>query len=300
MCAETICEGVVKVYRTVTGEVHALRGIDATFPSGAVTAIVGPSGSGKSSLLRVLAALDRPTAGKVIVEGVNLADLPQRQIRSVRSALVGYVFQQPNHNLIPQLSVRQHLEYARGARIRKRARRSKASSGAAYAGQNSDVLGGTADDAPTESALLEILGLASRARHRPHELSGGEQQRLALGQILMEGSALVVADEPTAELDTRSSGAVLDLIRGLASWGTTVIMSTHDWQATESADQVLQLRDGAVQQETRRAGTATDGEALAVFDSTGRIQLPESAMHLFPNARARVNVREDGVWLSTP
>src|SRR4029453_17427640 len=164
------CTGVVKIYWTATGEVHALKGIDADFPGGGITAVVGPSGSGKSSLLRILACIDRPTAGQVRVGGTEVAGLGPGKRRHLRKNLIGYMFQRPAENLISYLTAAEHLETA--ARLR----------GASPHGDARDPLG----------------ALAPRARPapRPHEPSGGEQQRLALASAVIGGPALVLADEP--------------------------------------------------------------------------------------------------------
>src|SRR6266542_971960 len=176
------CTDVVKIYWTATGEVNALKGVDATFPEAAVTAVVGPSGSGKSSLLRIMAGLDRPTAGQVRVGNESLAGLRPGRLRRIRRRLMGYVYQRPADNLIPYLTVDEHLKLA--ARLR---------------GVRGD--GGGAE-------LLELLGLGPRRHHLPRQLSGGEQQRVAFAQAVVGAPAVVVADEPTAELDSATGRRV--------------------------------------------------------------------------------------------
>lgn len=309
---------------------HALRGVDAVLPAGIVTAIAGPSGSGKSSLLRVLAALDRPTAGQVTVAGVALAGLLERQLRTVRHRHIGYVFQRPSHNLVPQLTVREHLVHAALTRGAVR--------GFGGAGRSSDRDRGARrsdgiDHDLDADELLDLLGIATRADRFPQELSGGEQQRLAFAQAVVGHPALVIADEPTAELDTASAAALLTAVRRLAALGTAIVVATHDTRTMTAADHVLHLRHGSVAGEVRRDRAADprpdhdgsdvqDGdddvpadpvqppaegpveapveEVLAVVDATGRIQLPPEALRLFPQRRARLEVRDDGVWVSTP
>jgi putative ABC transport system ATP-binding protein len=214
------CQGLVKEYATATGTVRALRGVDATFPAGRVTAVVGPSGSGKSSLLRILACVDRPTAGSVLVGGTDVAALGARRRRRVRRQLVGYVFQQPGDNLLSYLTGREQLELA--ARLR-------------------------GPERPGEvDRLLAALGLEHRAGHRPEQLSGGEQQRLAFAAAVVGGPALVVADEPTAELDTEAGERLMQAVLGLRDEGVSLVLSSHDPVVTGAVDAVVRLHDGEV------------------------------------------------------
>jgi ABC-type lipoprotein export system ATPase subunit len=261
------CSGVVKIYWTATGEVHALKGVDASFPHGTVTAVVGPSGSGKSSLLRILAGLDRPTAGTVRLAGMELAAMSRSGLRAARRRLVGYVFQRPAENFIPYLTVMEHLRVA--AELRGRWNPQEARS------------------------LLELLGLDHRRHHKPGQLSGGEQQRAAFAQAVIGEPALVVADEPTAELDSRSGTSLLETIAELTQTGVGFVVSTHDPQLVRAADRTLQLRHGAVEAETWEA------KLLSVIDASGRIQLPPQALQLFPNRRAELII-EDGTVRITP
>jgi putative ABC transport system ATP-binding protein len=213
------CSELVKTYATESGRVYALRGVDATFPKGKVSAIVGPSGSGKSSLLRVLAGMDHPTEGSVKVGEDEISRASSKVLRRVRRK-VGFVFQRPSDNLISYLNVLEHVKLA--ARYRR--------------GPSRD---------PME--LLELLGLAQRADHRPEQLSGGEQQRVAFAQAVVGGPELVIADEPTAELDSHSSEALLQVIHVLAEEGQSVVLSTHDPQAIDVADKTLFLRHGILE-----------------------------------------------------
>ncbi|RBY88766.1 ABC transporter ATP-binding protein [Blastococcus sp. TF02A-26] len=261
------CEGLVRIYWSPSGEVHALKGVDVVVPAGRVTAITGPSGSGKSSLLRILAAQDRPTAGRAVIAGQSLGGLSTRGLRTLRRRSIGYVFARPAQNLSPHLTVREHL--AAAARLR----------------------GTEGDDA---AELVDRLGLADRVDHRPAELSGGEQQRLAFAQAVTGRPALLVADEPTSELDSRTTADLLEAVRGLAGTGTTVVLATHDPLAAAAADRVVHLRSGTVAHEE------VAGRRLAVIDGDGRIQLPEDALARFPDRRALLEVTEDGVVLREP
>ena len=221
MPSRVACAGLVKEYVTATGTVRALKGVDAVFPAGRVTAVVGPSGSGKSSLLRILACVDRPTAGSVRIGGVDVAALGARGRRRVRRRLVGYVFQQPGDNLLPYLTARGQLELS--AQLR----------GQEKVGEEVE-------------RLLVALGLEQRAGHRPEQLSGGEQQRLAFAAAVIGGPALVVADEPTAELDSEAGERLMRAVLGLREQGTSLVLSSHDPVVTGAVDGILRLHDGEV------------------------------------------------------
>ena len=211
------CVDLVKTYRTPTGAVHALRGVTLGFPGAALTAVVGPSGSGKSSLLRVLTGIDRATSGEVWVGPRNVARASGRGLRRLRRDVVGYVFQRPSDNFLPNLTIGQHLRLAsRGS------------------------------GAPEGADILGRLGIAHRINHLPDELSGGEQQRAAFAQAVVAGSAVVVADEPTAELDSESGALVMDGVRALVEAGVTFVVATHDGAVRRLADEVIELEHGRV------------------------------------------------------
>jgi putative ABC transport system ATP-binding protein len=266
-----VCEGVVRIYWSPSGEVSALKGVDAVVPAGRLTAITGPSGSGKSSLLRILAAQDRPTAGRAEVAGQALTGLSIRRLRRLRRRHIGYVFPRPAQNLLPGLTGAEHL--ARAAAYRGVPRREAARQAA---------------------ELLDLLGLIDRAEHRPGQLSGGEQQRLAFAQAMIGRPALVVADEPTSELDTATTADLLATVRALTRTGTTVVLATHDALAAGTADRVIHLRSGAVAHEEE------DGRRLAVIDGDGRVQLPEEALVRFPDRRVLLEITPEGVVLREP
>jgi putative ABC transport system ATP-binding protein len=230
------CQGVVKTYRTAASEVRALRGVSAEFHRGALTAVVGPSGSGKSSLLRVLCGLDRPTSGSVFVEGAAVHRESGRALRRLRRDTIGYVFQRPSDNFFPYLTVEEHLRRA------------------AMGGQDAEIDAGE---------VLARLGIAHRSGHLPGELSGGEQQRAAIAQVLVAGAGIVVADEPTAELDETSGRALLDTMARLEV--VTFILATHDPTVWRHADDVLGLDHGRVRPRAR----AKPSEDVALGEEDG-------------------------------
>jgi len=212
------CEGVSAEHRSAAGVAHALRDVDLAAPHGRLTVVAGPSGSGKSTLLRVLAGLLRPTAGRVEVAGTDLAQLGAGALRRFRRRTTGVVLQRPADNLVEYLDARQQLQLA--ARLR-----------------------GTAVDA---DELLGALGLAGREHARPAELSGGEQQRVAFAAAAVGPPAVVLADEPTAQLDAASAAVVIGAVRALVDRGATVVVSSHDHDVMDAADHLVALHDGRV------------------------------------------------------
>jgi putative ABC transport system ATP-binding protein len=265
------CAGVVRIYSIPTGEIHALRGVDASFPRRTISAVVGPSGSGKSSLLRIIGALDRPSAGSVLVDGQPIDQVSARGLRHLRRRAVGFVFQRPGENLLPGVSARDQVAQAGRLRgLHRRAARTDA------------------------DELLGDLGLGDRRDHRTEELSGGQQQRVALAQAVIGEPALVIADEPTAELDTASADLLLERMRAMADRGVAIVLSTHDPRVVAAAERTLTLHHGAVASET------TDAGVLAVIDDAGRVQIPPAELGRFPDRRAVLTVADDGVIHLSP
>ena len=248
------CEQLVKFYETPTGRVQAVRGVDLDFEAGVTAAVVGPSGSGKSSLMRMLACLDRPTAGVVVVDGVDLWRMSERSRARARAGLVTHIYQRPNDNLFGHLTAEMQL-----ARLAGR-------------GASLDVV----------HHWLETLGLERQRSLRPAQMSGGERQRLAFARAAVSGHRLVLADEPTAQLDSANAAAVLDAIDVLAERGMTTIVATHDRRVLDRVRNVVELRDGAV------SAVITAGTRLSVIDRSGRLQLPPDMLEQFESGRARL------------
>ena len=268
---------VVRIYRAAAGEVHALRGVDVDFPEGSVTAIAGPSGGGKSTLLSILALRDQASAGTVRVLGHDVTEARSSALRELRRTAIAWVPQRPGRGLLPHLSARDNL--AQIARIRGR----------------SGGLGG--------EEALGMLGLTHRADARPGRLSGGEQQRLAVAAALMHAPGLVVADEPTAEVDDPNAERVISAFLAVAGQGATCVLSTHDARALALLPRVLQLRQGVLSAERSSDAVAGGGvapAAEAVIDSAGRVQLPPEALSLFPGRRAAVRIEGGAVLLEPP
>ena len=213
--------GVTKRYRQGRGRyVDALRGVDLEVQRGEFLAIMGPSGSGKSTLFNLIGALDKPTAGEVTLGGLSLPKLRSRQLAYVRCRHIGYVFQA--YNLVASLSALKNVALP-----------------AVFGGA------GVAEADRLAAAQLEAVGLGHRLDHRPDQLSGGQQQRVAIARALVNEPALLLADEPTANLDHRTGGEVIDLFRELgATRGMTVVSTTHDHQMLKRSDRVAWIRDG--------------------------------------------------------
>jgi ABC-type lipoprotein export system ATPase subunit len=246
------CGDLVKTYRTASGEVRALKGLSAEVPAAALLAVVGPSGSGKSSLLRLIAGLDRPTSGMLMVEGTSVHAASARALRRFRRATVGYLFQRPSDNFLPHLTVGEHLRLARGLTHRP--------------------------PRIEQEQLLATLGIEDRIDHLPSELSGGEQQRAAIAEVLMGGATIVVADEPTAELDSTSARYVMDTMVALARAGVTFVVATHDRSVMRRADTALELEHGA-----RRTSGGTPADRSRRADAAGAA--PAATRHAPMRAR---------------
>jgi ABC-type lipoprotein export system ATPase subunit len=251
-----VCENVVKIYKVADLEVVALQGLDLVVEDGELIAIVGASGSGKSTLQNILGGVDLPTAGRVEVAGRELVTLSERDRTLYRRRVVGFVWQQTARNLLPYLTAAENVELPmtlegmeRGARRRRVAE------------------------------LLDLVGLAARADHRPDALSGGEQQRVAVAIALANGPSVLLADEPTGELDSDSASQLFETMRAVNSeLGVTIVVFTHDPLVSEQVQRTIGIRDGRTATETLRrrrdGGERLVAEELAVLDRAGRLQLP--------------------------
>lgn len=220
------CRDVTKTYVMGSQKVHALRGVNLTFERGEMTAIMGPSGSGKSTLMNLIGALDVPTSGDLEIHGKNLAKLKSNDLADLRNETIGFVFQQ--FNLLGRSSaltnVKLPLRYSRKP---------------------------LADIDARAAECLEMVGLGDRMDHRPMQLSGGQQQRVAIARALAGSPSILLADEPTGALDTKTSGDIMDLLTGLAQQGITVIIVTHEAEVAEYATRKIYFRDGQIERDER-------------------------------------------------
>jgi putative ABC transport system ATP-binding protein len=220
-------DGVTKDYLLGSTVVKALRGLSLSIESGEIVAIMGPSGSGKSTLMHILGALDTPTGGTASLEGHDLQELSENELVTLRGKKVGFVFQ--TFNLIQALTAQQNVELPMIFLGVKRSARSERA-----------------------RALLEKVGLGERVAHRPNELSGGERQRVAIARALANDPEIILADEPTGNLDSETGATILELLKRLSvEEGKTMILITHDPDAAAIAHRIVRLRDGRVVQEVR-------------------------------------------------
>jgi ABC-type lipoprotein export system ATPase subunit len=250
-----VCENVVKIYKVADLEVVALQGLDLLVEDGELIAIVGASGSGKSTLQNILGGVDLPTAGRVEVAGRELVTLTERDRTLYRRRVVGFVWQQTARNLLPYLTAAENVELP----------------------MTLEGLDGSARRQRV-AELLELVGLAARADHRPDALSGGEQQRVAVAIALANKPSVLLADEPTGELDSDNANQLFETMRAVnRELGVTIVVFTHDPLVSEQVQRTIGIRDGRTATETLRRRDGGDelvAEELAVLDRAGRLQLP--------------------------
>jgi peptide/nickel transport system ATP-binding protein len=293
--------GLVKIFKVADLEVVALQGLDLEVAQDEMLALVGPSGSGKSTLLSAIGGLDRPSAGRLMVDGQDLLKLGQGELTAYRRERVGFVWQQTARNLLPYLTARENIELlmtlsAGGELANRRVRRAWA------------------------DELLEAVGMTEHAGKRTPQLSGGQQQRVAIACALANRPRILLGDEPTGEVDWPTAQMILELLRDLRRrYGLTIVLVTHDPRVAEQADRVVAIRDGRTSTETVRAmfgnqpsdhlsssrlgPTATapaprSVEELVVVDSAGRLQIPGDQRILAGiGRRARVEVVDGGILI---
>ena len=268
------CRGLVYIYRLEGYDVVAVAGVDLDIAAGESVALLGPSGSGKSTLLALLAGLLTPAAGRLTVGGFDLAKAGPAELAQLRSGTVGVVLQGASRNVLPYLSAEQNIRFAqRGRGSRERG------------------------SLPTPREVLGLVGLSARgqARLRPRQLAPGERQRLALAVALADGPGLLLADEPTSQLDTRARDEVLRALESVRRSGTTVVVVTHDPTVAHQMTRTITIRDGRVGGEGRR------GEDYSVVGRDGSLHLPTDVLHVFtPGTLVEVWLEPDGTARLVP
>jgi ABC-type lipoprotein export system ATPase subunit len=281
-----MCEDLFKIYKIADLEVVALRGLDLAVQNGEVVAIVGASGSGKSTLLNILAGYDAPSAGRVSVGGKDLLQMSSREVEEYRRIDVGFIWQQTSRNMFPYLTAMENVTLPM-------------------------MLTNTPGRERSERArdLLELVGLGHRLDHTPEKLSGGEQQRVAIAVALANKPPLLLADEPTGELDDATAAEILDLFGSVnQDMGTTILIVTHDPDIAYKVGRVVMIRDGKMSTEIRRkvtferiqseADTDATLEEFVLVDASGRIQIPQDYLDQIKiGERARVQVEDGTVTL---
>ncbi|MEE9284782.1 MAG: ABC transporter ATP-binding protein [Dehalococcoidia bacterium] len=278
-----VCEDLFKIHKVADLEVVALRGLDLRVDRGEVMAIVGPSGSGKSTLLHILAGYDAPSAGAVMVAGRNLLKMSPGELVDYRRTGIGFVWQQVSRNLVPYLTARQNVEMPMLLASKPRKRRRQ------RAGE-----------------LLDFVGLGHRVDYTVEKLSGGEQQRVAIATALANNPPMLLTDEPTGELDTRTGQEIFELFRSVnTEFGTTIVVVTHDINVARQVQRVVAIADGKTSTEFVRRRSFRDPiaddeaiEELAILDGTGRLQIPRDILvKLGMSDRVRVTLEGDRVVL---
>jgi putative ABC transport system ATP-binding protein len=293
-----VCENLVKIYKVADLEVVALQGLDIIIPRGEMLGIVGSSGSGKTTLMNILGGLDRPSAGRVMVDGIDLLSLSESALNQYQRTKVGFVWQQTGRNLIPYLTAIENIEFPM-------------------------TLSYVTNKKQKREWALEILNaikLYDRRNHYLTQLSGGEQQRVAIAVALANRPVILLGDEPTGEVDSATAQSIMDTFRALnADLNLTTIIVTHDPRIAEQVDRVVAIRDGKISTETIRqvsqlekamAGNhqSTDVEELrsqettyhefVVLDSAGRLQIPKEIREQFGiGKRAQMETGEEGILI---
>jgi len=279
-----VAENLVKIYKTKDTEVLALQGLDLVIQRGEMMAIIGNSGSGKSTLLNMIGGLDKPSAGKLFVDGKDLFKLKEKDLVDYKTTTVGFVWQNNARNLIPYLSALENvmmpMQFNNVAPIKDKRYRAM--------------------------ELLELVGMEHRARNRLNQLSGGEQQRVGIALALANHPTVLLADEPTGNVDTRTTQVILDMFRTVnKELGTTIVIVTHDREVSKRVERVVAIRDGKTSSEfvtshdyaSKLAGVEgfSSGEQveLAVLDRAGRLQIPRALLDKLELTSNRLHVHMD-------
>ena len=280
------CSGLFKIYKAADLEVVALRGLELTVKKGEIIAIVGASGSGKSTLLNILAGYDAPSAGTIRVGDYDLLQMTNKEVVQYRRHEVGFIWQETSRNLFPYLTTLENVELPM-------------------------VIAGSPKSERKKRAqeLLDIVGLGDRSNHKPAELSGGEQQRVAIAVGLSNKPPLLLADEPTGELDDQTGKEVLELLnRVTQDLGTTILIVTHDPAIATSVQRAIAIRDGKTSTETTRNvsyerklnGEATNTEEFLLIDTAGSVQIPRDVLNkLNIERKVRVDIKDGKVTLES-
>jgi ABC-type lipoprotein export system ATPase subunit len=280
------CSGLFKIYKAADLEVVALRGLELNVAAGEIIAIVGASGSGKSTLLNILAGYDAPSAGTIRVGDYDLLQMTNKEVVEYRRHEVGFIWQETSRNLFPYLTALENVELPM-------------------------VISGASGSQRSERAkeLLNVVGLGDRAGHKPAQLSGGEQQRVAIAVGLSNQPPLLLADEPTGELDDKTGEEVLELLNKVnQDLGTTIVIVTHDPAIATSVGRAIAIKDGKTSTETIRevsferklGGDASDTEEFLLIDSAGSVQIPRDILdELNIGRRVRVDMKDGRVTLES-
>lgn len=281
------CENLIKIYKTEDTEVMALQGLDLKVEKGEMLAVVGKSGSGKSTFLNMLGGLDRPSAGSLYVDGKNLFKMNEQELVTYKKETLGFVWQNNARNLLPYLSARENIElpmFLRNSRSKKE----------------------------HSMKILEMIGMSHKRNNRLDQMSGGEQQRIAIGVALANNPKILLADEPTGSVDVRTANFILDVFRGLNnSMGLTILIVTHDRMLASKVRRVVSIQDGKISSEKlakvdyeeymKNIGSLEEvQEEFLILDKAGRLQIPREILQKMgvSDNKVKMEMKEGKVILS--
>ncbi|MGN0431751.1 MAG: ATP-binding cassette domain-containing protein [Lachnospiraceae bacterium] len=299
-------DGLVKIYKSKQTEVLALQGLDLTVETGELTAIIGNSGSGKSTFLNMIGGLDRPSAGSLLVGEKNLFTMTEKELVLYKRDIVGFVWQNNSRNLLPYLTALENIMLPMYMAGTVRTRTSQADTGQANVKQKKEKA----------LMLLEKVGLSGKKNSRLHALSGGEQQRIAIAIALANSPKLLLADEPTGSVDTKTANYIFDIFKELNAGGQTILIVTHDIALSKKVKRVVAIRDGKIsserilkeQYEDKVQESSIDWhneetqEEYAIIDKAGRVQIPAellTELGLSDN-KVQVELTDGRIVLSRP